>query len=172
MRKYWYRRILIMIVTFLIAVGGGYYLTEYQQSKLKAEVNASTAQGNMVIPGGMPIGIYMETEGVMVLGTDSITAEDGIRLAETGLVDILSSTLSGLNPDKTRSKPDYEMIREMKAKTSLPVNAEGGIWEVAQYEKCLEAGADMVTIGTAITRPHLITERFADCQRKWNEAHS
>ena len=55
MRKYWYRRILIMIVTFLIAVGGGYYLTEYQQSKLKAEVNASTAQGNMVIPGGMPI---------------------------------------------------------------------------------------------------------------------
>lgn len=103
---------------------------------------------------------------------DLITAEDGIRLAETGLVDILSSTLSGLNPDKTRSKPDYEMIREMKAKTSLPVNAEGGIWEVAQYEKCLEAGADMVTIGTAITRPHLITERFADCQRKWNEAHS
>ena len=79
MRKYWYRRILIMIVTFLIAVGGGYYLTEYQQSKLKAEVNASTAQGNMVIPGGMPIGIYMETEGVMVLGTDSITAEDGMN---------------------------------------------------------------------------------------------
>lgn len=79
MRKYWYRRILIMIVTLLIAVGGGYYLTEYQQSKLKAEVNASTAQGNMVIPGGMPIGIYMETEGVMVLGTDSITAEDGMN---------------------------------------------------------------------------------------------
>lgn len=32
----------------------------------------------MVIPGGMPIGIYLETEGVMVLGTDSITAEDGM----------------------------------------------------------------------------------------------
>lgn len=99
---------------------------------------------------------------------DLIRAEDGIRLAETGLVDILSTTLSGLNPDKTRSKPDYEMIRELKEKTSLPVNAEGGIWEVGQYEKCLEAGADMVTIGTAITRPHLITERFADCHKAWN----
>ena len=78
MRKYWYRRILIMIVTFLIAVGGGYYLIEYQRSRLEAEVNAATSSENMVIPGGMPIGIYLETEGVMVLGTDSITAEDGM----------------------------------------------------------------------------------------------
>ncbi len=78
MRKYWYRRILIMIVTFLIAVGGGYYLIEYQRSRLEAEVNAATSSENMVSPGGMPIGIYLETEGVMVLGTDSITAEDGM----------------------------------------------------------------------------------------------
>ncbi len=78
MRKYWYRRILIMIVTFLIAVGGGYYLIEYQRSRLEAEVNAATSSENMVIPGGMPIGIYLETEGVMVLGTDSVTAQDGM----------------------------------------------------------------------------------------------
>ena len=68
MRKYWYRRILIMIVTFLIAVAGGYYLIEFQQNRLEAEVNAATSSENMVIPGGMPIGIYLETEGVMVLG--------------------------------------------------------------------------------------------------------
>lgn len=78
MRKYWYRRILIMIVVFLITVGGGYYLIEFQQNKLKAEVNAKTSSENMVIPGGMPIGIYLETEGVMILGTESITAEDGM----------------------------------------------------------------------------------------------
>ncbi len=78
MRKYWYRRILIMIVVFLFTVGGGYYLEEFQQNKLKAEVNAKTSSENMVIPGGMPIGIYLETEGVMILGTDSITAEDGM----------------------------------------------------------------------------------------------
>ena len=101
---------------------------------------------------------------------DLIHGKDGIRLAETGLVDILSTTLSGLDPD--RPKPDYEMIRELKEKTSLPVNAEGGIWEVGQYEKCLEAGADMVTIGTAITRPHLITARFADCHKAWNERNA
>ena len=30
-----------------------------------------------VIPGGMPVGIYMEMDGVMVLGTDQITGADG-----------------------------------------------------------------------------------------------
>lgn len=101
---------------------------------------------------------------------DLITAEEGIRLAETGLADILSTTLSGLNPEKKNDDPDYEMIRRLKAATSLPVNAEGGIWEPAQYEKCLEAGADMVTIGTAITRPHLITARFVQCHKAWKQS--
>ena len=31
-------------------------------------------------PGGMPIGIYLETEGVMVLGTEKVTGTDGERL--------------------------------------------------------------------------------------------
>ena len=79
MRKYWYRRILIMIVTFTVAVGGGYYLIESKHSQLRQEVSAGTSSGNMVIPGGMPIGIYLETQGVMVLGTDAVTAMDGME---------------------------------------------------------------------------------------------
>jgi N-acylglucosamine-6-phosphate 2-epimerase len=92
---------------------------------------------------------------------DLIRAEDGLALADTGLVDILSTTLSAMNPDHPQS-PDYDMIRTLKENTALPVNAEGGIWEVRQLKACVEAGADMVTIGTAITRPHLITRRFVE----------
>lgn len=77
MRKYWYRKILIMTLVFTIAVGGGYYLIASRQSQMKQEVSAGTASKSMVIPGGMPIGIYLETEGVMVLGTDKITGIDG-----------------------------------------------------------------------------------------------
>ncbi len=40
---------------------------------------------------------------------------------------------------------------------------------MADLEAVLEAGADMVTIGTAVSRPHLITQRFVDCQRRWRE---
>ncbi len=39
-----------------------------------------TVSDNTVIPGGMPIGIYLETEGVMVLGTEKVTGTDGERL--------------------------------------------------------------------------------------------
>ena len=49
-----------MIVTFTVAVGGGYYLIEAKHSQLRQEVSAGTSSRNMVIPGGMPIGIYLE----------------------------------------------------------------------------------------------------------------
>ncbi len=76
MRKYWYRKILIMIVIFTTATGGGYLVVHTRQEQMRQEVSAGT-EGGMVIPGGMPIGIYLETEGVMVLGTDKIKGIDG-----------------------------------------------------------------------------------------------
>ncbi|MBO4537384.1 MAG: N-acylglucosamine-6-phosphate 2-epimerase [Erysipelotrichaceae bacterium] len=99
---------------------------------------------------------------------DLITPETGVKLARDGLVDILSTTLSAFDPRKKDLRgPDYEMIRFLKENTGLPVNAEGHVWEAHEYVSCLEAGADMVTIGSAITRPHLITRHFVDAGEKW-----
>ena len=74
MKRYWYKRILIMVLVFAVSVGGGYYLIQYKQETLNKEVSVNTS-GTMVIPGGMPVGIYLETEGVLVLGTDKIKAD-------------------------------------------------------------------------------------------------
>ena len=41
------------------------------------EVNLDVIEVNQLIPSGEPIGIYIETNGVMVLGTGVITGEDG-----------------------------------------------------------------------------------------------
>ena len=79
MFKYWYRRILIMIVVFLIAAGGGYYLIEAQKYSIRQEVIGEAASDSTVIPGGMPVGIYLETDGVMILGTESIEGIDGME---------------------------------------------------------------------------------------------
>ena len=76
MRRFWYRRILIMILTLAVSVGGSYFLLEMQRSRLEREVSAGTS-GEMVIPGGMPIGIYLETDGVLVLGTEAIEGMNG-----------------------------------------------------------------------------------------------
>ena len=101
---------------------------------------------------------------------DLATLEEGIAVAETGMVDIISSTLSGYTRqslDRKTPGPDTQLVRDLKAATDLPVNGEGRIWELADLEDVLAAGADMVTIGSAVTRPHLITQRFVDCQRSW-----
>lgn len=103
---------------------------------------------------------------------DLATLEEGIAVAETGLVDIISSTLSGYTRqslDKATGKPDLELVRQLKAAVDLPVNGEGRIWELRDLEAVLAAGADMVTIGSAVTRPHEITKRFVACQHRWRE---
>lgn len=97
---------------------------------------------------------------------DLATVEEGVVVAQSGMVDIISSTLNGYTRESLADKgegPNCDMVRELKEKVTLPVNAEGRIWTLEDLEGVLEAGADMVTIGTVITRPHLITERFAKC---------
>ena len=44
--------------------------------------------------------------------------------------------------------------------TNLPVVLEGRIWEPDEVDRAFELGAHCVVIGSAITRPQLITKRF------------
>ena len=43
----------------------------------RAEASSGIAAGDTVLLGGMPVGIYMETDGVMVLSTESLEGTDG-----------------------------------------------------------------------------------------------
>ena len=77
MKKYWYRRILIMALVFFVSVGGSYLLIEQKKDAMRREVSAQASEEDLVIPGGMPVGIYMKTKGVMVLDTQEIKGKDG-----------------------------------------------------------------------------------------------
>ncbi|MEI3220471.1 MAG: SpoIVB peptidase [Lachnoclostridium sp.] len=113
MRKYWYKRILIMVLVFAISVGGGYYLIQYKQNALNEEVNAK-ASGTMVIPGGMPVGIYLETEGVLVLGTDKIEAEDGEEYEPAAHLVKEGDYIVGLDEKKIHDKAELiETIQKL-----------------------------------------------------------
>lgn len=76
MRKYWYRRCLIIILVFTMAMGSGMLITEQQR---KQEVSVESISNDLLIPGGVPVGIYMETDGVMVLGTEKVKSVDGAK---------------------------------------------------------------------------------------------
>ena len=92
---------------------------------------------------------------------DISTLEEGLKSKELG-ADILSTTLSGytLESGDRGEEPDFELLEQLIKQTDLPVVLEGRIWEPAQVKKAFELGAHCVVIGSAITRPQLITKRF------------
>lgn len=93
---------------------------------------------------------------------DISTVEEGIKAQEAG-ADILSTTLAGYTMESINSpskEPDFKLLKELVEKTNTPVILEGRIWEPQQVDMAFEAGAHAVVIGSAITRPQLITKRF------------
>lgn len=92
---------------------------------------------------------------------DISTVDEGLQCKELG-ADILSTTLSGYTVESgdRGDEPDFELLEALVRKTGMPVVLEGRIWEPAQVNKAFEIGAHCVVIGSAITRPQLITKRF------------
>ena len=92
---------------------------------------------------------------------DISTLDEGLNCEKLG-VDILSTTLSGYTQNSLTGseEPDFELLENLVKHTKLPVVLEGRIWEPAQVEIAFKLGAHCVVIGSAITRPQLITRRF------------
>ena len=57
---------------------------------------------------------------------------------------------------------DFEIIRELISKIDRPVIAEGNIDTPEKAKRVLELGSYSVVVGSIITRPQVITKRFAD----------
>ncbi len=93
---------------------------------------------------------------------DISTLEEGLKAKDAG-ADILSTTLAGYtleSIDSPSSDPDFQLLEDLVNETDIPVILEGRIWEPEQVNKAFKIGAHAVVIGSAITRPQLITKRF------------
>lgn len=92
---------------------------------------------------------------------DISTLEEGINAAKLG-ANMLSTTLSGYTQfSQNRGEgPDFELLEQLVKETNLPVVLEGRIWEPDEVDRAFELSAHCVVIGSAITRPQLITKRF------------
>lgn len=91
---------------------------------------------------------------------DISNEEEGLFVAELG-VDYISTTLSGYTPYSSQSSnPDIELVARLASIVRVPVVAEGKYFTADEVNRALEAGAQFVVIGSAITRPQYITERF------------
>lgn len=93
---------------------------------------------------------------------DVSTLEEGL-LAESLGVDCVSTTLSGYT-DYTigDNGPDFTLMEELSKKLSIPVIAEGKIMSPDHALKAMQTGVHAVVVGTAITRPQIITKQYVN----------
>jgi len=94
---------------------------------------------------------------------DISTLEEGILCAKLG-ADIISTTLAGYTNESSSAMetPDFELLEKLVKEVDKPVFLEGRVWYPEEVKKAFELGAHSVVIGSAITRPHLITKRFVE----------
>ena len=99
--------------------------------------------------------------GRLVLA-DISTAEEAFASVELG-ADAVSTTMSGYTPYSPQQPgPDFSLMRLLAEKLSVPVFGEGRIHSPAELRKAMATGIWAPIVGSAITRPQLITRSFAE----------
>ncbi|WP_284645206.1 N-acetylmannosamine-6-phosphate 2-epimerase [Paenibacillus silviterrae] len=107
----------------------------------------------------VPLIEYAHFHGVSVMA-DISTFEEGIAAERLG-VDLIGTTLSGYTPySPQQEEPDFELLARLCQSVRIPVVAEGRIWTPEDAAKAMAAGAGYVVVGSAITRPQLMTARY------------
>ena len=100
-----------------------------------------------------------------MLMADVSNFEEGVQAAELGF-DIVGTTLSGYVGESSGEQegPDFDLVEQLADHfgDAVPVFAEGRISTPDQAAEALRRGAHAVVVGTAITRPQLLTQAFCE----------
>lgn len=91
---------------------------------------------------------------------DCSNLDEGLYCRDLGF-DIIGSTMSGYTGGKIPEEPDYQLVRELK-KAGCFVMAEGRYNTPELAKLAMQAGADCVTVGSALTRLEHITRWFVE----------
>ncbi|WP_245445056.1 N-acetylmannosamine-6-phosphate 2-epimerase [Pseudaminobacter soli (ex Li et al. 2025)] len=99
----------------------------------------------------------IHAHGRVAMADCSIIKDAEQALAEGA--EIVGSTLAGYTGPVEPTEPDLELISAMR-KLTPHVVAEGNVRTPALAQEALAAGAAMVVVGSAITRPEHVTQWF------------
>ncbi len=106
---------------------------------------------------------YVRAEYPEIMIMADISDVEDVRRIVDLKPDLISTTLSGYTSyTLQRQKPDFELIKETKKITDIPIIAEGNYTSPELVRKALLFGAYAVVVGGAITRPQQITQRFRE----------
>lgn len=141
MRKWWYQRILIMILLLVSVMGTGFSVGEWQEELERQEVSTHAIDHKKVIPGGMPIGIYMETDGVLVLATECIECVDGNEYEPAKNLVKAGDYIVGINGQSIESKS--QLVRAVNKLESAQV-----VLNLRRMNELIDVKMKSVEVGT------------------------
>jgi N-acylglucosamine-6-phosphate 2-epimerase len=105
---------------------------------------------------------YIHDKYNLPVMADISNYEEGINAEKIGF-DLIATTLSGYTSySKKSDEPDFELLYKLSSNIRTPIILEGRVWEINHLKKAFKMGAYSVVIGSAITRPNLITKRFCN----------
>lgn len=111
--------------------------------------------------------IRMKYPGQLLMA-DCSTLEEAIYADEMGF-DFVGTTLIGYT-EQSRSMridaDDFAILRELILRAKHPVIAEGGFNSPEKARRAIDLGAFCVVVGSSITRPQLITKKYAEALEK------
>ena len=115
------------------------------------------------------IGKIKEKFPKIIIMADISTEEEAVACRKAG-ADCVSTTLCGYTPEtaaKGKNGPAIDVLRRcVELLPDCPVFAEGRYNTPKEAASAIEAGAWAVVVGSAITRPHLITQWFVEAIKK------
>ena len=103
-----------------------------------------------------------------LLMADCSTMQEMLYADKLGF-DFIGTTLVGYTEESEGcqiEKNDFELIRELIKRVKHPVIGEGNINTPQKLKRVMEIGVYSVVIGSAITRPQLITKKFTDALKE------
>lgn len=97
---------------------------------------------------------------------DIATAEEGFAAAAAG-ADAAATTLYGYTAETAGARAvSWPLVQTLVNRLRVPLIVEGHVTEPREVQKALALGATAVVVGSAITRPEVITARFVEATQR------
>lgn len=92
---------------------------------------------------------------------DISTFDEAINAEKAG-VDIIATTLVGYTPQSQQTDAfDFGLLKKLCQRINIPILAEGHITSPREAQKAVQMGAHGVVVGSMISKPHVITEKYS-----------
>lgn len=145
------------------------YITgSFEQARLVAEAGADIVALDATMrprPDGSSLSELIEKIHAQLkkpVWADVATIEEGLNAMDAG-ADVVSTTLFGYTAETVvplEHGPGFVLLEQLIQQSNVPVIMEGRVWYPEEVTRAFDMGAFAVVVGSAITRPQLITERF------------